>query len=228
MLKLLRKDWIFNWRVLAFAYVLWSAMWLGYPTIRPEGEASFDAWAVMVSLMCAFLPIMIVSREDKFKAGALACSLPVTRDTIVASKYVGGWVVALVGVAVAVAAMWPLQAAGWTEMTAPTLRLPLGVVVTVGLVLTLLLPFTLRFGVAGLIGFLVVMQLLGIALLLASAMFGGGGGIRPAFTAGVSAVGWVRATLGPVGFTVATVVAVVALNVSSCRLAVWVFRRREF
>jgi len=228
MLKLLRKDLILNGRVLGWTYGLWSVLWLGLPVLRPGGDAAFDAGAGMVSLACAFLPVMMIMREDKFKAGALACSLPVRRDSIVASRYVGGWIVGLAGAAVAAIAMGVLSAAGLTDLTSPTLWLPVVVIAVVGIVLAVLLPFALRFGITGVLGFLIVSQLLGIVLLLASAMFGGVGGLRTVIRGVAGAVGWARGTLGPAGFSMAVVAAVIAANLASYRLSVWIYRRRDF
>jgi len=228
MFKLLRKDAILNGKVLALTYALWSAFWLGYPVLRPGGDASFTAWAVMVALPCAFLPILMIAREDKFKAGALACSLPVTRDAIASSRYVGGWLVALVGAAIAVGAMAIMSAAGMTELAPPTFWLPVAVVVTIGLVVASLLPFTLRFGMSGVLVFLVSAQLAGIVALLVAAMFGGLGGLGTTIRSAVKAVAWMRDALGPAAFSVAAVVAVLFLNLASYRLSVWIYRRREF
>ena len=228
MLKLLRKDLILNGRVLALTYAFWSVFWLGIPALRPGGRNSFNAWAVMVSLACAVLPVTMVATEDKFKAGALACSLPVSRDSIVVARYVEGWILALGGAAIAVGVMWKMSAAGMTEFGAPAAGLPLGVVVTIGLVLAVFLPLTLRFGVAGLLGFLVAAQLMGVVALLAAAMFGSGGGIVTVIKAITGAVTWMQAKLGTVAFPAALVAAVLALNVASCRLSAAIYRRREF
>ncbi len=228
MWKLLSKDLILNWKALATTYAFWSLLWLGYPALRSGGDTSFNAWAVMVSLACAFLPVMLVAREDKFKAGALACSLPVTRDAIVVSRYVGAWLLAVVGAGLAVGVMSAMSTAGMTELAPPTSRVPFAAGVTVGVVVAVFLPFTLRFGIAGLLVFLVGAQLIGIATLVASAMFGGAGGMRSILDGFVEAVARLHETLGPTAFSVAIVAAVVALNVASCRLSMFVYRRREF
>ncbi len=228
MFKLLRKDAILNGRVLALTYALWSAFWLGYPVLRPGGDASFNAWAVMVSLPCGFLPILMIAREDKFKAGALTCSLPVTREAIASSRYVGGCLVAVIGVAIAVGAMAIMSAAGMTELAPPTFWLPVVVVVTIGLVVASFLPFTLRFGMAGVLVFLVSAQLAGIVALLVAAMSGGLGAPGTAIRSAVKAVVRMRDALGPATFSAAAIAAVLLLNLASYRLSVWVYRRREF
>jgi hypothetical protein len=228
MRRLLRKDWILNHRALLTTYALWSVLWLGFPMMRPTGNTSFNAWAVMVSLGCAFLPIIMALREDKYKGGALACSLPVTREAIVASRFVGGWLVALAGAAVAVGVMAVLSAAGRTELAAPAPGLFFGIVVTIGLVLALFLPFALRFGVTGVLVFLVAAQLAGIVTLLSAALFGLRGGPAVAIKGAAHAASLARTTLGPVAYHAVVLVLIAALNLASCRLSARIYRSRDF
>ena len=230
MWKLLRKDLILNWRTLGLTYCLWSALWLGGPAIDTSGSLTFGMWSGMVSVACSFLPIILIGREDKFKAWALACSLPVTRDAIVRSRYVGGWLVALSGVAVAAAAMGALSLAGVRPLLPPTPMLPVVVPTVIGIILALMLPLGLRFGITGLIGFLVATQLLGVVLLLASALFGSSAIplIESAVKNTAGAVGTLHRTLGSVAFSVVLLATVAAFNTASCGLSAWIFRRREF
>jgi ABC-type transport system involved in multi-copper enzyme maturation permease subunit len=228
MLKLLRKDLILNGKVIGATYLFWSVLWLGFP-IRDYGEKLSPAmWAGMVSVACAFLPVMMIGREDKFKAAALACSLPVTRKDIVLSRYAGGWLVALVAAAVAVAAMLLLSSWGVVMLAGPVTMVPVVATVVMGIVLALMMPLALRFGIAGVIGILVALQLLGVVTLLAGAMFGGGDFIRVALRGIASVVTRTHEALGPTGLAAASVAAVLALNIASCRLSILVYRRQDF
>jgi len=230
MLKLLKTDLILNWRILAWTYALWSALWLGMPIMSSSGDLTFGMWTGMVSVACAFLPITMLGREDKFKAGALLCSLPVTRSAIVASRYVGGWLWALGGVALAIVVMGMLWLAGVRTLLPPTPMLPVVVVAIVGTTIALMMPLPLRFGIAGVIGFLVATQLLGVVVLLASALFDRQGIqlIESAVRAVVDAVRVFHRTQGPVVFSLAVLAIVLALNVASYRLSTWIYRRRDF
>jgi ABC-type transport system involved in multi-copper enzyme maturation permease subunit len=230
MLKLLRKDLILNWRVLALTYVFWSLLWLGGPAMSSSGELPFGMWSGMVSVACAFLPLIAFGREDKFKAGALACSLPVTRGAIVASRYIGGWLVSLTAVAVAVGAMVALSLVGIRPLLPPTPMLPVVVVVVVGVALALMMPLPIRFGITGVIGFAVFLQLLGVVVMLASALFDIRAVqlIESAIRSAIDGSRRLYARLGPVSYSAALVAAVAALNVASCRLSISIFRRREF
>jgi hypothetical protein len=230
MLKLLRKDLILNGRVIGATYAFWSLFWLGGPATNASGNMTYGTWSGMVSIPCAFLPVMMLMREDRFRAGALACSLPVTRKDIVASKYLGGWLVALTAVAIAVLAMLALSLFGVRPLLPPTPLMPVVVVTVIGTILAVMMPLAVRFGVVGVIGPLVALQLLGVVALLVSALFG-----VPAALGIESAVRWVarslqrlRGELGPLAFSIVLVASVLAVNVASFRLSSWLYRRREF
>lgn len=230
MLKLLRMDLLLNWRPLAFTYVLWSAMWLGMPAMTSDGSLTFGFWSGMVSVACAFLPIILVGREDKFKAGALACSLPVTRGVIIRSRYVGGWIVALAAVAGSAAAMGALALVGIQPVLPPTPMLPVIVLAAIGITLALMMPLVLRFGITGMIGFLVAAQLLGVVVMLASVMFQMQAVqvVESAIKNVVRAGRQLHETLGSAAFSAVLLSAVAALNVASYTLSAWLYRRRDF
>jgi len=229
MLKLLRRDLILNRYIVGPAYLLWSAMWLGGPAMSGD-TMPFGLWSGGVSFACAFLPVMTLIREDKFKAGALVCSLPVTRDAIVASRYLGGWLLALTGVAVAIAAMLTLSLFGVNPLRPPTPMLPATVVTVVGLALAVMLPMVIRFGMVGVFSLLIGAQLLGVVVLLAGAMFDARvvQGIEAAVKAIVSGSARLRDALGPAAYSAVLVAAVAVLNYASFRLSSLLYRRREF
>ncbi len=230
MLTLLRKDLILNGRVVAASYALWSLLWLGGPAISTSGDLTFGMWGGMVSVACAFLPVMMLVREDKFGAGALACSLPVTRDAVVASRYLGAWLVALAAVALAMLAMLALWLFGVRPLLPPTPALPVTVVLVIGVALGLMMPVAVRFGAAGIIGLLVGLQVLGVVALVAGELFDARPirGIESAVTAIARGGTWLRAAIGSVAFEGVLVAAVMVLNYASFRLSSWLYRRREF
>jgi hypothetical protein len=230
MLKLLRKDLILNGRVIGWTYAFWSVLWLGGPATGTSGHLTFGTWSGWVSVPCALLPVIMLVREDKFRAGALACSLPVKRETIVASKYVGGWMVALSAVAIAMLTMAALSLFGARPLLPPTPMLPATVVTVVGIALALMMPVAIRFGAAGVIGLLVGLQLLGVIVLLASALFGVPAilGIESAVRGIAHGGAWLRAAIGPVAFAGVLVTGVIALNYASFRFSSWLYGRREF
>lgn len=230
MLTLLRRDLILNRYLVGLTYPLWSVLWLGGPSMSSGDTMPFGLWSGGVSFACAFLPVMMLIREDKFKAGALVCSLPVTRDAIVASRYLGGWLLALTGVAVAIAAMLTLSLFGVNPLRPPTPMLPATVVTVVGLAIALMLPMAIRFGMVGVFAILIGTQLLGVVVLLAGAMFDARvvQGIEAAVKAIVSGSARLRDALGPAAYSAVLVAAVAVLNYASFRLSSLLYRRREF
>jgi hypothetical protein len=230
MLKLLRKDLILNGKVIGGAYAFWSLLWLGGPAMDTSGNLTFGTWSGWVSVPCALLPVIMLIREDRFRAGALACSLPVTRETIVASRYVGGWAVALRAVALAIFAMLSLSLFGVRPLLPPTPMLPVTVATVVGVALAVMMPVAIRYGAAGVIGLLVALQILGVVVLLASALFGVPAvqGIEFAVRGIARGGAWLRGVLGPILFSAVLVAAVMALNYASFRFSSWLYRRREF
>ena len=230
MLKLLRKDLILSGRVIGWTYAFWSLLWLGGPAMSGSGHMQFGVWGGGVSVACAFLPVIMLTREDKFRAGALACSLPVKRDSIVMSRYLGGWIVALAAVAVAILAMLTLTLFGVRPLLPPSPMLPATVVTVIGIALASMMPVAIRFGAAGVIGLLVALQILGVVALMASALFDVRlvQGIESAVRAIVGGGTQLRGAIGPVAFSALLVAGVLALNYASFRLSSWLYRRREF
>jgi hypothetical protein len=222
MFKLLRKDLILNGRVIGGTYAFWSLLWLGGPAMDGSGSMPFGVWGGGVSVACAFLPIVMILRDDKFRAGALTCSLPVKRESIVLSRYLGGWLVALSAVALAMLAMTALSLFGVQPLLPPTPMLPVTVIMVIGVALALMMPVAIRYGSAGVIGLLVA--------LLASALFDVRlvQGIESAVRAIVRGGTRLHGAVGPVAFAAALVAAVLGLNYASFSLSSLLYRRREF
>ena len=144
MFKVMMKDLIMN-RTAMVANLLIMAAFLVFMSSWEEG-ASAGAYAFFSGIMMAMVPVMIVTREDKFKAMALGCSLPVTRETIVRSRYFLAVGCSILGIGLALA----LGAWGPTSRLGPAEFFQVGIVLRALSVTTLatalLLPFTLRFG----------------------------------------------------------------------------------
>jgi ABC-type transport system involved in multi-copper enzyme maturation permease subunit len=176
--------------------------------------------------MMAFVPVMVVTREDKFKAMALGCSLPVTRETIVRARYVMAIGAGVVGVALAFAlgAFSPFSDLTAADLFRPGMVLRALSVTT--LLLALLLPFTLRFGATGLILTLVSFQVLGI-LAFTMATVTGSISDENLVDSIVGTVAGLYGSLGPAGFYMSLALFLAAVLLASYALSVWIFRRRE-
>jgi hypothetical protein len=225
MLRVMRMDLIMN-RTALLANLVIMTGFLAFMCSWEEG-ASKGAFAFFAGIMMAFIPVMIVTREDKFKAMALGCSLPVTRETIVRARYVLAVGSSVLGISLAltVGSLIPTSNFGAGEL------FQMGVVFlalsVTTLVVAILLPFTLRFGAMGLILVLVFFQVLGIvALTLAKATESSAD--KRLIDSIIQGVGDLYAWAGPVGFYPGLLAFLSVVLLVSYALSVRVFRTREF
>jgi hypothetical protein len=223
MLETIRKDLLFCRRdLLINAFII--AVTLGILTSLDD--MSVRATAVFAGLMAAVFPVVLVTREDKSNAVALACSLPVTRRTIVRARYVLGVALAALGVLLAlfIAALLPtstLPASALFSSSPLLLALSLAL-----LLMSLMLPLTLRLGAVGLIVLLVVLQVIGVVLLTVVQLTGSNADL---LLIGMLAegVGAVREALGGVGFQLLIWLGLGGFLLASYGLAIHLFERRE-
>jgi len=223
MWTLVRKDLVLNRRVLglnlAFYLILLPAM------ASLDGSAPPAHYAGFAATACSILPLTLVAREDKFRTTRLTCSLPVTRDAVVNARYWGGGALALAGTALILAAGYLVPQTGFAARGDVGTAL-LVALLLLGLVQAVLLPFTIRFGMAGLMVFLAATQVLGIAVFLAVAL-AGLNPLRAAIGAIAGTLGAVRAAVGPPGLAAILVAGVILLNLASAALSRRLFRARE-
>lgn len=223
MRDVVRKDLLLSRRELVLnAFIITVSLGV----LLSLGEHSARGVAFFAGLMAAVFPVTIVTREDKSGAMALSCSLPVTRRTIVRARYVLGVALAILGVflALAVAVLVPtstLPASALFSRSPVQLALSLAL-----LVMSLMLPLTLRLGAMGLIALLVVLQVIGVVLLTVVQLTGSNADLW-LITALVDGVRAVHGALGGPGFGLLLWVGLGGLLLASYRLSVHLFERRE-
>lgn len=163
MLKILRLEFLFGRRQVLLVILMFSA-YFAYMAGRIDSPRLF---IVMTSLMVGLsMPFVILGREDKFKTAALVCSLPVRRSTVVLGKYAATWIAIGLGLvyALVLTSVLPFSKIAVAEVL--NLKTILVSVFLISLVFAVILPFTLRFGLTGVIILLVGTQLLGIVALV--------------------------------------------------------------
>ena len=226
---LLLRDWILHRRVLLVSYGMFGA----FQIYSALSVSSPRVWLVFASIYAGLLTLVVFAREDKFRSTAWTCSLPVSRREIVRARIVGCWI--LVSTALVAATVMVTLIPG-SKVSIASIVQPTNLLVSVGLVtliVALMLPFTIRFGLMGVLIFGVVTQLLGggllVIVMLRSRAKGGGTGrpildaIRPVIE-GLSAA---REALSPIVFQLLTLAILVALNWLGYRLSTFLFRRVE-
>jgi len=225
--KLLMREWILTRRTL-LAIVGIYLVFQAYFVCRASSPRQF---LIFAAVYASFLTLTLFLREDKFRATAWTCTLPVSRRDLVQARFLGAWIFVAgnLSLALALAAVMPGSAVRVAAVLEPaTLFLAATAVTTV---LALMLPFAIRFGLLGVMIFLVSIQLLGSAVLVIAVYSRGrapstgilAGGME-VLTEGLVAL---RSSLSPPVFYLAAALALIAVNWLGYRLAVGLFRRRE-
>jgi hypothetical protein len=221
MIKLMIKDFHLHKKFVigyGIAYIIYMAIFYSRAN-NPVAVSVFGAF------LYAIIPLLIFTREDKFKTAAFNLSLPVTRKEFLQARYVLGWLVMLV--LYAATSLMTLAIPG-TKLGFSAVFQVKGILLVfffMAIVFGLLMPLVVGFGWTGMIVFLVFIQVLGIVFLLLAKLF------RPAVRTAISGIGAflgaVRSGLGPIGSAVALFVALVIFTYGSFRLCVYLYERKE-
>jgi len=218
-------EYLFSRRQILIVLAIFTA-YFAYMAYRIDSPRVF---VIMTSIMLGLsMPFISLGREDKFKTAGLVCSLPVRRSTVVLGKYVASWTATVFGLGYALlfTAVFPLSKFSASEiLSARTLLVSLFLI---SLIFSVILPFTLRFGLTGVIILLVGLQLLGVVA-FALAQFAGRA--RNPMRIVVRAIeGGLRVLLHhklTPGFLLALLAAFVALNAVSILVGRALYLRRE-
>ena len=227
--KLLYREWILNRQTL----MLMLGIFVAYQIYALLNVGSARAWVVMAAGYAAFLTAALFIREDKFRATGWSCILPITRIELVRARFVASWslVLAALVVATLLAVVLPGTHFAVSEIFDTSTLLIVAALTT--LIFAWVLPFSIRFGMAGIIIFLIGAQIGGAVLLLIGSRLNRAGGntgrpIRTTLAAISDALISAREALSPEWFTVVVVVLLVATNWLAYRFAAFLFERREF
>lgn len=225
MSKLLRMEFIFNRKYAAIMLVILSA-YFAYMVTRFSSPRLF---LVIISLMVGLaMPVGLVGREDKFKTAALVCSLPVRRSKIVCAKYAVTWIMSgfFFLYALFLAAVFPfakVSVAGLLNLKSLLISLAL-----ISLFFCFIIPFTIRFGMAGIIIFLLGTQVLGIVMLLLTRFLKPNGNpLRFIFGNLENGIRFVMNRPGTPGFLLILFAAIFFLNAASYLVSCFLYSRRE-
>jgi ABC-2 family transporter protein len=215
--KLIRKDLLLTRKRLLLnaglllVFVIFLLHW---------GDIPVGLFAGALALMFSFSPVTVVAHEDKSRAVALGCSLPVRRRDIVRARYLLGLGLGVVGLAGAwlLALAWPWSPYNAAALLAPaTLLTALGVLVVS---MALFLPLAIRFGFVGIMIVLVGLQVLGVSDLFLANRFG----IAHDTTLSLD---WLHSLLGDAGFFVTAFAALAVLLAASLQVSTSLFERQD-
>jgi hypothetical protein len=227
LLELLRRDWILHRQAMIPILAIFSAfqVWFLMSVERPRH------WLVFTCIYVAFFTIVPFTRDDKFRANEWSCTLPVSRKDLVRARYVAAWLlfVGCLLLGLLLAALVPGSKVEPLSLMAPGEAL--WVLTVASVILLLLLPFTIRFGLLGVVIFLAALQILGAVLLVVGKSVGNQsemeGGVRAGIRVIVSGVSALRETMPPAAFHAVWLLVLALVNWVGYRVALALFRRRE-
>jgi ABC-type transport system involved in multi-copper enzyme maturation permease subunit len=223
MRNLILKDLILHRKFLLLVGGLYGA-WMGYFGSR---MGSLRVSIFLSTFLSCIIPLMIFTREDKFKAASVSCSLPVTRKQIVLSRYILSWALMLIVYAliVLIAVVIPggkVKAGDLLSTNAIFLALAL-----LALFFSILMPLLVRFGMVGMFVFLIGMQVLGAVLLFLAARKILPFSLKDILASIGRALASLNAHLGGPGYYLVLFGAMLVLSAASFSLSVFLFQRKD-
>jgi hypothetical protein len=225
---LLYREWLLNRLHLLIVLAMVAAFEI-YFLLNVDSQRM---WLVFTGVFMAFQTIVPFTREDKFQSAGWVLTLPVRREQVVRARWAGAWLLVLAGLLMStvVGLLLPGSQLVLSQALIPDTVLLAAAIVSI--ILVLLLPFTIRFGLTGVLIFMVAAQILGAALLVVAVMGGGrrslGQGLHALIEGTRGALLGIQAAMTPTVFHVAALAALVLLNWLGYRFALALYRRREF
>ena len=224
MLDLVRMEYLFNRRYFLTILVILvvHSVWMAF--LLPSPLVFVFAAAMIVGFSMPIGPC----REDKFKTSSLVCSLPVRRPDIVFAKYALTWLTSLAGflVIALLIAVYPFSKIGGGQIL--TLRAFFVFAAFLSLIIAVILPYTIRFGITGLMIMLVSFQFLGVIMLLFAQILGRERNLlRTAIEAFIKALRFVVYHEATPGYFLLLAIIILVLNTGSLILSRIFYLRRE-
>jgi len=211
----LHKKYILSLGILYPLYVGWFGSRLHNPTV----------YALIAAFMYMIVALFPYTREDKLKAVGLSLSLPATRREIILGRFLTSWtlMIGLWILGTAVALFIPGGKLGASKL------LGLGTILTILAYMTAFLaafmPLVVRFGMVGIMIFLVAMQVLGIVAMLLRARIRNLKVIIGSVGRGVAAA---QEALGPAVAAAAVLIVLLIVNYASFELSAFLFKRKDY
>jgi hypothetical protein len=221
MLKFILKDIRLHRKTVMFLGVLYPIYigWFGSSLSNPRIYPFFAA------VMFVFVAVILYTREDKFKAVGWSLGLPATRRQIILGRYLTSWslMIGLGILSAAVALLIPAGKLGVSDLIGPAALLALLSYMTA--VLGVLMPLTVQFGLAGILVFLIGLQVLGVGAMLFRVSFQN---LKAAIALPWRAVAAALDAWGPAAAAAIVLGVLFAANWASFELSSFLFKRKDF
>lgn len=221
-----------DWKLHGLHVLIVLGMFVAFQVYFVLRVESPRLWMVFTSVFMGMQTIVPFTREDKFRSASWTCTLPVRRRHVVQARWIEAWMLLGAGLVLglALAIVLPGSQIDLAEALQPdTLLLAAGIASGI---LVLVLPFTIRFGLLGIMIFLVIAQIVGAGLFAITVLTGGKNGTGHALETIIegtrsTCLALQSAWTSPV-FHLALLATLVVLNWAGYRLALALYRRREF
>jgi len=221
MFKHIRKNILLHRKTLIFLSILYP-IYIGWFGSRLHNPRIYPLFA---SVMLVLVSVILMTREDKFKAVGWNLGLPATRRHVILGRYLTSWtfLIGLLFPCAAVALLIPGGRLGVSELIGPAVLLATLSYMTAAL--GLLIPLVVRFGLAGLLVFLVGAQILGVAAMLFRISFHN---LKAAVALPGRAAAAALDAWGPAGAAAIVLGVLLAVNWASFELSSFLFKRKDF
>jgi len=221
MRNLILKDLVLHKKFLAVISLLFIAQ-MGF---FGSGINSPRIFFLFSMIMSGMIPVMIFTREDKFKALSMTCSLPVSRRQIVLARYVLGWLLTLtIEVLMAGAVLlFPGSKLGPSDLL--NLNMFVFALAMMTAILSILMPLLIRFGIAGIFVVAIGAQVLGIIVL--SFRFKWNNILVALIAAMKSVFAFLSAGVDDPGRLALVLAMICLVNLASIKCSEFLFRRKD-
>lgn len=222
MRELILKEFFLHRRFILINGIFYTLYLAVFASRMKNPKALFIFGAVLYVLV----PLMVYSREDRFKATGFRLSLPVTRREFILSRYLLSWLIMILmyasvsGLAILVPG---------SQLNASAVFQPRAILASLAYMTVFfgpLMPFLTWFGMIALFVFLITMQVLGI--LLMSLRFLLFKDIKVAIDWIAHTLAAVQGAVGPAGSLALTIGLILLFNYISFEVCVFLFKRKEF
>lgn len=224
MRSLILKDLILNKK-----FLLWMGLlYFIYVAVFGSRIDNPRITTVFVTFLCFVMPVMIFTREEKFKGTVLVCSLPATRKQVILARYILGWLMMLAFFVLATVGVLAVPGSKLGPEDLLNARTVVFALALMALYFSVLMPLLIRFGMVGFLVFLISMQVLGFVTLALASQSVLKLNIRSSIVAIKNAFISLNSSLGTPAYYALLIVVMAALNLASFACSVSIFKRKDF
>ena len=222
--KIIRSEFILNRNTL----LVFLAEIVAFVIIYIILMSSETAVLALATIFIGVLPASVLSRQSKFKADNMICSLPVTRNRFILGKYsfVGILTLGFLCIVYIIVALMPHEGFSTREILQPDKIA--NTLFAIALVAGVLLPLVIRFGFTGLLILFLGLNLITVVIFALTYLKLINNALDFIFSSIPSAFSTLKAALGTPYYHLVFIGAAVIIGFASLKISQLIYRRREF